>query len=162
MTKIRKENNNNNKKKRIYLDFRRNFCWSFEKGRPTVCHWVLSIFDYDEIVMIAAIVVNLNDAYDDRINGCHYQFLVNSNHLPPNYFAPSRTRISDPCSYLYSYDVIIELEHSNAPNDDDNRAPADVHNVVKLAEGTDALHAQIHEIDPMVEQFCFLHPVKPQ
>lgn len=64
----------------IYLLFRRNFCLSFGIVHPTECHLVLSFFDYDVIVMIAAIVVSPNDAYDDRIIGCRFQFRVNSNH----------------------------------------------------------------------------------
>lgn len=112
--------------------------------------------------MIAAIVVNLNDAYDDRIAGCRFRFRVNSNRSPLNCFALILTPISGPSSYLYSCDAIIAPEHSNAPNADDNREPIDVHSGVKLVEGTDARHALNHGIDPMAERFYFAHPVKPQ
>lgn len=117
-----------------------------------VCHLVLSTFDYDVIVMIAAIVVSPNDAYDDRIIGCHcHRFQANSNRWPLNYFVPIPIRIWYPS--WDSCDAIAAPGHSNVPNVDDSRWPADVRSGAVRVVRMDGRLVRAHENDPRDAQF---------
>lgn len=138
-----------------HLGFRRMVSLSSGTGRPTACHllWISGHCRRHDVATVMIVVGHPNDAYDVRTFDYHcYRFPANNNHWPPNYFVPIPIPIWYPS--WDSCDAVAAPGHSNVPNVDDSRWPADVRSAAVRVVRMDGRLVRAHENDPRDAQFC--------